>query len=78
MLANISIVSNQYFFIWSPPLWTTKDDDNLTDDGLRTVLTRRAKLAVLQETPRILSLGNGDQRSEKWQRCIYPTAHRGT
>ena len=37
-----------------------------------------SKLAGLKETPRILPPGNGDQRSEKWRRCTYPTTHPGT
>ena len=34
-----------------PALWITKDKDRLTYDGLRAILTRRAKLAGLRETP---------------------------
>ena len=34
-----------------PALWITKDNDRLTYDGLRAILTRRAKLAGLRETP---------------------------
>lgn len=35
----------------SPALWTTKHGDRLTYDGLRGILTRRAKQAGLKETP---------------------------
>ncbi len=35
----------------SPALWTTQQGDRLTYDGLRAILTRRAKLAGLPETP---------------------------
>jgi integrase/recombinase XerD len=34
-----------------PALWTTKDADRLTYDGLRAILTRRARLANLKEVP---------------------------
>jgi site-specific recombinase XerD len=34
-----------------PALWITKDADRLTYDGLRAVLTRRAKLAGLANVP---------------------------
>ncbi|MEP0806739.1 MAG: tyrosine-type recombinase/integrase [Chloroflexota bacterium] len=35
----------------SPALWTTVHGDRLTYDGLRGILTRRARLAGLNETP---------------------------
>ena len=34
-----------------PALWIAKHGDRLTYDGLRAILTRRAKLAGLKETP---------------------------
>jgi site-specific recombinase XerD len=34
-----------------PALWITKDNDRLTYDGLRGILTRRARSAGLKETP---------------------------
>jgi site-specific recombinase XerD len=34
-----------------PALWATKQGDRLTYDGLRAILTRRSKLAELNETP---------------------------
>jgi site-specific recombinase XerD len=35
----------------NPALWISKNKDRLTHDGLRAILTRRAKLAGLAEIP---------------------------